>query len=267
MTEDASLVPGAAPAPARVGIRQRYRRFLSADRLPDGTAGSIAYDVTGGIVLATACFVADPFLLRDWSGMGGMLSDVRTGAYAFVALQMAVLAFRLVTRSRSAAVAGWLTAGFAAALLASVWFVPFGLLVLLGGRSLAGLIGLFGLVPAWTAHAFWRNAERTWMAEARTPSRVRAAAAGCAAACVLAYGAQLAGDAAVHHAVAQATARGGDARALRALRPVAFALNLRPVADAYWRERDPARKKAIDAALAYLTGHEDALERASYADD
>jgi hypothetical protein len=266
MTEDAGTIPGAPTMPGIAGMRQRFTRFVRAERLPDGTVRSLVYDVTGGLLLPVLCFVFDPFLLQDRSGIGASLQGARTAGYVFLAMQLAALAWRLATRSRSAMIAGSLTAAFAFALLASVFFVPLGLLLLSGFVFVWGALGVLGFVPVWTAHVFARNAERTWMAEPRTWPRVRAAAIGFALALAIPYAAQVAGDAVVRHAIAQVTPAGGGTSALRALRPLAFVLDLRPVLDASRAEDRPARSQALASVLAHLT-HPDVLEYAEYVDD
>jgi hypothetical protein len=128
---------------------------------PFGEEPKPVFDLVTGVALPIVCLAMDPLLFREssWLRIEPMFGRMRAPAYAFVAIEIVVLAvcaLRLVVLRGPVATAASvaLAVGGLVAMLAGLFLAP---LVLVG---LAIGIGLLGLVPWFTAHAFFRNSFR-----------------------------------------------------------------------------------------------------------
>ncbi len=217
--------------------------------------GSLVVDLVFGALGPAACFAFDPIVFR---GDGAMLGHWRGGAYVFAGFEvLALLAWLGMprrTRWGAACLGGILAVGAVGAFLIALALAPIAV-----PASLVG-IGLPGLVPWFTGWVFLRNGRGAFRAAAADGGRPRGAGTatllGVALACALPAGVQIRAHRVVDRSVAELVRGepGGIQAAVRRLSVTPWALDLRPLVQAWRAAEDGATRARFAMVYEQVTG-------------
>jgi hypothetical protein len=212
-------------------------------------------DAVLGIGLPVLCLALDPIVFRSRFPRAGLLEPYALGAYAFIGLALACLAWWLAFRRPSVILGGALAAACVSSLLLGVVLLPVSI------AGLFALVGLLGCSPFLVAHVYWRNAAAVLGAAARPSGAFRrsvAAIAGAVLVVGLPIGAQTLAWEARSLAIedAHSTDLATSNQAIRRLRLLSRVVDLDPLVRAYANEEDPARRARLATAYRESTGGE-----------
>jgi len=224
------------------------------------------FDVCVGIIAPILCVIFDPAVFRsDGLFGGGVLNDFRLYAYTEIAIGIGALAYFLLTRRASALLAGTLYGGALFSGLLGLLMLP---LTLLG---LLILIGIFGLMPFFSAFVMERNASRCWRESSTHTVRFKALRTAALAA-LLALGLPLAAQFAIFEIAGRAMAAlqtGSEqkyAGAVRTLKLLKFDAKTDEIVFAYQRATESKQRERLAQAYQAITGR-DIVERLTELND
>lgn len=216
------------------------------------------------------CFVFDPIVFRSGFGASNAIFDIsnlKLLVYVLAALSMMVLICWLKFENRLAGIGNYLGGIFWTSAIGAFLI---GILIL--PLTLAGLIvviGIFGLIPFFTAFVYLRNGIRAFKSAPKTLSYRKAVAAILAGAiCVAGFpaGLQLTVNSMFDKSLAEILSGQSTLPAINRLKSIKWFVNEDKFVRLYQNEKDPTRRANLANAYFSLTD-KDIWDRLRYLED